>query len=248
MKMNEYCDNNTKSSSDLSGRKSGEVSVRAAIEKRGGEFVPDEETKNSIVSQVRNGVLVPLNPDKEQAVFVLYCVGNDFDTIALKTNFSLDILFVTAAYYDWKTKSSALMSNGKNFSISEIQKDLARTVLVATYMSVQEELGDILSGNKKASKSCALIPKNTAALERLLNTVNQLENPKNEEDSSNSTVYNQNIQINNGQGGGSTPGNVVDAEEVQDPEQISSEEKERLEKREQERKEKFAALRGEIKK
>ena len=40
--MNEYGDNNTKSSSYLSGRKSGEVSVLAAIEKRGGEFVPDE--------------------------------------------------------------------------------------------------------------------------------------------------------------------------------------------------------------
>jgi len=168
------------------------ASLIVAVQKS--DLIP-EDIRPILESRVKKGLLGPLSPEREAGPFMLYCVGDDMEAIALKTNFPRDVLYVTAIHYDWKEKSSLLRSDSKDFNPANIQKDLAHTLLVATYLATKEQLQDVLAGRKKASQ-CSLIPKNVQALDKLMNMVSALSAPETSVAPGGTVVHAQNVQIN----------------------------------------------------
>lgn len=199
------------------------------------ELVPVEE-KEKIESRVRKGLLGPLSPEREAGPFMLYCCGDDLETIALKTNFPKDILYVTAIHYDWDNKAASLRSDSKDFNPINIQKDLAHSLLVATYMAAKEQLQDVLAGRKSPSQ-CPLLPKNMHSLEKLMNMITEMNKPpegagSHQYPGSGTVVHAQNVQINQQQN---------NHEKAQDIVEMTDEE---IEAKRLEREEKYKALRG----
>lgn len=199
-------------------------------------LVPIEE-KEKIESKLRKGLIGPLSPERESGPFMLYCCGDDLDAISLKTNFPKEILYVTAVHYDWPAKSQSLRGDSKDFNPLNIQRDLAHSLLVATYMAAKEQLADVLAGRKKPSQ-CPLLPSNMHSLEKLMNMITEMNVPANGDNSipqGGTVVHAQNVQINQQQNnnGNNNP------QEIQE---ISDEE---LEAKKIEREAKYKALRGE---
>ena len=157
------------------------------------EIIP-AELKDSIESRIRKGLLGPLAVEREAGAFMLYCIGNDFADISLKTNFPVDVLYVTAAHYDWIGKSAALRNKLGDFNPLHIQKDLTNSLMITTYLAIQEQLAEVLSGRKKASE-CPLIPKNIKDLERFMAMISNVYTP--ETTGNGTTVHAQNVQIIN---------------------------------------------------
>ena len=157
------------------------------------DIIPVEK-KQEIIARIRKGLLGPLSPEREAGAFMLYCCGDDFESISLKTNFPLDIIYVTAAHYGWDIKAKALRSESGDFNPVNIQKNLANSLLIATYMSVQEELKDVLAGKKSAS-DCKLIPNNIKSLQTLMDMVSNVHNPG-VAGNQGTVVHAQNVQIN----------------------------------------------------
>lgn len=158
------------------------------------EIIPDELRYN-IESRIKKGLLGPLSPDKESGPFMLYCCGDDFESISLKTNLPIDVLYVTAAHYNWLQKSASLKDKNGEFSPSNIQKDIANSLLIATSLAMKEQLEDVLSGRKKPS-SCPLIPKNIGSLNKLMEMVSAIHNPESPLGNNATVVHAQNVQIN----------------------------------------------------
>lgn len=112
-----------------------------------------------------------LSPEREMGVFLLYSIGDDLETIAVKTNLPRDIILATAIHYRWPEKVKYLQKDALNPVF--LQKELANTLLVATYQAMIRDLGQVIAGTKE-SKEVGLIPKNMAALQNLMDMVSKL--------------------------------------------------------------------------
>lgn len=157
--------------------------------------LPDDQVKR-LTTMLYQKSLSYLSPDKEEGPFLLYAMGNDFETIALKTNYPIDIIYLTAIRYDWLGKAT-LINKVKNLSPAEIQKDIANTLLIATWVSIQRELGEVMSG-KKAAKDSKLIPQSTKSLSELIDMVNKVNGLSEVKAGAGSTIVNAtNVQIQN---------------------------------------------------
>lgn len=154
--------------------------------------LPEDQVKRLINTLYQKGISY-LSPDKEEGPFLLYAMGNDFETIALKSNYPIDVIYLTAMRYDWKNKIT-LLSKIKDLTPQEIQRDLANTLLMATWISIQRELGEVISGKIEANRS-KLIPKSTKALNELIDMVNKV-NGIGEQNPAPISVNAQNVQIN----------------------------------------------------
>lgn len=186
------------------------------------KLVPDD-VKKKLEAKLKKGTIGPLSPERESGPFMLFACGDNIDTIALKTNFPKEMLYLTALHYEWELKVKLLHGESGEFNAERVKKDLANTLLVATYISAKEQLQAVLSGRKKA-EDCPLIPSNTAQLDKLMNMLQTLENPPNQAGSGGTVVNAQNVQINN-----SSP-----------EKEIASDDKDYKE----ERKKKYKALKG----
>ena len=193
------------------------------------EIIP-EDARKQIESRVRKGLLGPLTVERESGPFMLYCCGDTFEDIAIKTNFPIDVLYVTAIHHNWEERSKSLKIKGKAFDPANLQKDLSHSILVATYMAAQEQLQDVLAGRKKASQ-CPLIPKNIHALERLMGMITALNSAEGSVPPGGTVVHAQNVQINQ---------NSKEVPTVQNAEFVDEE----TEERKKERAEKYKLLRG----
>lgn len=158
------------------------------------EIIP-EDLRDNIESRIKKGLLGPLSPDRESGPFMLYCCGDDFESISLKTNLPIDVLYVTAAHYGWLQKSASLKDKNGDFSPANIQKDIGNSLLIATSLAMKEQLEDVLSGRKKPS-SCSLIPKNIGSLNKLMEMVSAMHNPESPIGNNATVVHAQNVQIN----------------------------------------------------
>lgn len=157
----------------------------------------DPDEIECIKAKARKGTVAALSREREEGPFLLFCCGDDLHTIATKTGFPVDVIYMTAESYEWERKAAAIRSETGNFDPIKIQKELSKNLLIATHMAVQAQLKDVLAGRKSAAE-CPLIPKNIMALKQLMEMVSSLQNP--EEKGSNSTVVHaQNVQINNTQ-------------------------------------------------
>lgn len=150
-----------------------------------------EEKKQQLLRQASVGSISYLSPDREAAPFMLFCCGESIDEISGKLSIPKDIILLTAMHYKWVEKSQTIRQDP-----AAIQQSLVNNILVATAIAAQEELKDLLSGKKKASQ-CKLIPKNPAALEKLLNMVNMANGIQAPQPASGTTIHAQNVQINN---------------------------------------------------
>jgi hypothetical protein len=142
--------------------------------------------------------LAPLSPDKEQGLFLLYASGYDIDAIAAKTNWPKDVIMVTAINYKWATKARILITQGNVTNMPLfLQKELVNSVLIATFVSYQKELGEVIAGKRQA-KDCALIPSSQGSLEKLINLVSSVNGAAPPPDKPTTVVHAQNVQINQG--------------------------------------------------
>lgn len=151
-----------------------------------------KEAIDRLNRQLKSGITAPLSPEKEAGLFMLYSCGDSLDLIAIKTNIPLDVVYVTALKYSWVEKAGVLHGD-----VTAIQKSLATSLLVATYLSVQKDLADVIAGRKNADK-CGLIPKNIMGLERLMAMVSEITDnkPLGKDIPGSTVVHATNVQIN----------------------------------------------------
>ena len=144
------------------------------------------------------GQLFPLSSEKEPGYFLLYCLGDDLSMIAAKTNIPRDVIFATAINYRWTEKAKILNRDNESLVPLDLQKELVNTILVATVVAMQRELGDVIAGRKEA-KECRMIPQSPASLEKLMAMVTALNAPKEAAPQEAKTVIHaQNVQVNQG--------------------------------------------------
>lgn len=171
-----------------------------------------------LISLINARSLSYLSPEKEAGPFLLYCCGDDLERIATKTSLPLEVIFLTAIYYRWPEKAKLLQKDITAQSIQGLQKDIAKSLLVATYIAMQKQLGDVIAG-RVDPKSCGLIPKNMQALDRLMNMVNEInEGPRdNNTGGTRTTIQAQNVQINNNSNS--------ETKKIEEPKELTPEQK-----------------------
>jgi hypothetical protein len=162
-----------------------------------------QERVNSLVNSLRQRSVSYLSPEKEGGPFLLYCCGDDLEKVALKTNYPIEVILLTAMQYRWNTKASLLQKTLSDANLLDIQKDMAKMLLIATHTTIQKELGDVIAGRLDPNKS-SLIPKTIKGLNELMTMVNgitdkinDLNNPPQQPQAA-ITVQATNVQINQG--------------------------------------------------
>lgn len=166
------------------------MSIKALIVKN--EINLPDEVRDRLQVLAQSNSISYLDRDREPGLFMLFCTGQSFESIALQTNLPIEVIYLTAMHYRWMEKSAILRKDA-----AAIQKDIVNGMLVATTMAVKEELQDIIAGRKSA-RSSSLIPKNVSGIDALIklsNTVNGIvtaETPK-----SGTVIQATNVQINN---------------------------------------------------
>jgi len=140
-----------------------------------------------------------LSADKEVGPFMLFLLGDDIETVAVKTGIPKDILLLTCHQYRWLEKRAAI-STKEGEMVKGIERSLLNNILVATYKAVSEEVGAVMAGKLKPS-AAQFIPQSMQALQRLMEMVekaNQLVavggNPP--AAGGGTVVHAQNVQIN----------------------------------------------------
>lgn len=161
-----------------------------------------QERVDSLVTLLKQRSLSYLSPEKEGGPFLLYCCGDSFEVVSLKTNYPIEVVLLTAMQYKWHTKANLLQKTLADGGLLDIQKDMAKMLLIATHTSIQKQLGDVIAGRLDPDK-CALIPKSIKGLNELMTMVNgitdkvkEIENPSPKQVPI--TVHGTNIQINHG--------------------------------------------------
>lgn len=170
--------------------------IKALVAKNDLDLQPDQVKR--LTTLLHQKGISYLSPEKEEGPFLLYCMGDDLTTIALKSNFPSDIILLTAIRYDWKSKA-LLLNKVRGQTSLEIQKDLANTMLMATWVSIQRELGQVISGKLSANDS-KLIPKNAKALSELMDMVNKVNGvgEKPVPAPAGTVIHATNVQVNQG--------------------------------------------------
>lgn len=153
----------------------------------------DSEQKR-IDKMIQDRSVHALAPEREIGPFLLYSVGDDISTIAIKTNLPKDVILATAIQYKWPEKARILKRESLNPIF--LQKELANTLLVATYKSLMDELGQVIAG-KKDAKQVGLIPKNMTAFQNLMDMITKLNAPAAPNQPAPQThIHAQNVQVN----------------------------------------------------
>lgn len=154
-----------------------------------------QERVTSLLSLLQRGSISYLSPEKEAAPFLFYSCGDDLTTIALKTNYPLEVIQLTALKYRWPIKAKELANEAGKIGLEGIQLDIAKSLLIATNILMQRQLADVIAGRAKASE-CPLLPKNIHGLEKLMNIITSLTAPKDDGGKSPMSITGQNIQVN----------------------------------------------------
>lgn len=156
-----------------------------------------QEAVARLLTQNGRKALYALSPDKEPGPFLLFCCGDDFDTIATKMNLPRDVIVATAIQYRWPDKARTLNRTDAGIVPGDLQKELVNTILVATIVAMQRDLGEVIAGRKEA-KDCPLIPSSPQALQKLMEMVTALNNPAAAPDplKPQTVVHATNVQIN----------------------------------------------------
>jgi hypothetical protein len=158
------------------------------------------EAVDRLLTQNGRKALYALSPDKESGPFLLFCCGDDFDTIATKMNLPRDVIVATAIQYRWPDKARMLNRTDSGIVPGDLQKELVNTILVATIVAMQRDLGEVIAGRKEA-KDCPLIPSSPQALQKLMEMVTSLNNPTPADPMKPQTVIHAtNVQVNQQQG------------------------------------------------
>lgn len=152
-----------------------------------------QERVTSLLSLLQRGGISYLSPDKEAGPFLLYSCGDDLEKIAQKTNYPLEVIQLTALRYKWPDKVVALSKEVGAIGLEGVQLEMAKNLLIATYIVMQKQLADVIAGRADA-RECQLLPKNIHGLEKLMNII---ENLKPKEDKNSPMTFNgNNIQVN----------------------------------------------------
>lgn len=123
---------------------------------------------------VRAKTAAPLSADRETGLFLLFCSGDTIDMLSFKTQMPIEIIVATAVHYQWLNKAKALGLTSPDDIAQESRKQLLRQLAIATHVSVQKQLTDIIAGREDPS-TCRLIPRDIKELEKLLAMIKDLE-------------------------------------------------------------------------
>jgi hypothetical protein len=165
--------------------------------KNTGLAIPDEKIAQ-LESNYRKGLVTYLSPEPEAGAFYYYMMGNTLEEISNKMKYPLDVVILTALYYQWPAKLKTLgelaVTNEPDVDkrMEATKKELVRTLLIATNLVMQRELAEVIAGRKNA-KDCALLPKNIHGLEKLVNMLTP------EKPQAGTVIQGQNVQVINNQ-------------------------------------------------
>ncbi len=135
----------------------------------------------------------PLSQESETAPFLLFLLGETLEQISEKTNYPKETLALTARKYNWISRKTAFAGEQETV-VSQIQKNIVNTLLVASSIAIQKELAMVISGEIDATQ-CKFIPKNVSGLRQLIdlsNIVNRIAAP------GSVPIHGENIQVNFG--------------------------------------------------
>ena len=116
-----------------------------------------------------------LSPDKEAGAFMLYCINKSLTQISAQLSIPPEVILLTAMQYKWEEKIILLeKQEGGLKTMQELQKDLASSILVATLIAAQKQIGDFIAGRITAAE-CKWLPSNIQGLEKLMSLINGLQ-------------------------------------------------------------------------
>lgn len=153
--------------------------IQALVVRNDLSLEPQKVTE--LTKLLKEGRISFLSPDKEAIPFALYFSGDSLDTISRKTNYPKDIILLTAIRYNWPGKAEELKVDTSG-SLQEIKDDIIRMMLLATQVTMQKGLADVLAGRDTDGKKFGLLPKDINGLQKLLSLI---ETPKTEDKGSN---------------------------------------------------------------
>jgi tetrahydromethanopterin S-methyltransferase subunit G len=180
-----------------------------------------EEQRERVRKIVKvSGHALYLSPDKEVGAFLFFMLGDDIPAVALKTAVPEDVIVATAIQYKWEEKKSALKL-GEGDAVNQIQKQMINMILAATFVSVQSQLSEVLSG-KKLAKDCGLIPGTVMGLERLLEMV-ALVNGAKVAQPEGTNIHAQNVQIVNNPVAPQIPEQLITQDDIEKTKQRKAE-------------------------
>jgi len=167
----------------------------SAIEVSLAELAPPEIVKR-INGLLIRGQTAPLSADKAQDLFILYVVCGSLEGVAKQAGIPLDVMFLTAAQYNWKQKRADVLVAGEAALMGQVQKNLVNQLLIATQSTILKQVGDVMSG-KIAPEKCPLLPRSLHGLKLLLELVKEV-NQVNQPQTTNTTnvIHAQNVQVN----------------------------------------------------
>lgn len=135
-----------------------------------------------------------LSPEKEAGAFLFFCLGKSTEEISALLSFPKEVILLTYFQYKWEDKAALLKkSDGGLKTIGDLQKDLTSSLLVATLLAAQKQIGDFIAGRISA-KDCKWLPNNMQSLEKLMNMINSL-NPA--PAPATNVITATNVQVNN---------------------------------------------------
>jgi hypothetical protein len=151
-----------------------------------------------IIALAEKGCTAPLPPEKETSPFLLYMLGDSIDEISSITGTPKDVLYLTCLQYRWMEKKQELSKVGDKNLMTALMKKIVNHLVVASEVSIIDQLGKVMSGQLEASK-CSLIPKNLAGLQALLTMmkeINDISSASQAPVSNTTIIHAQNAQVN----------------------------------------------------
>lgn len=135
----------------------------------------------------------PLSDGAELGPYLFFLMGETIQEISDKTGLPKEILALSARKHNWAERREKFTGNGRTVP-QEMQRQMANSLLVATFMAVSEEVKGVMSGEIHPSQA-KFIPKNLNGLQTLVQMVTAISSA--EEPKKGSTVIKaENIQMN----------------------------------------------------
>jgi hypothetical protein len=148
---------------------------------------------------VEKGAASTLSAEREQGPFMLYLLGNDYQSIAEQSGWPLNVILFTALKNNWFEKKQMLDLDNQKEAARYVIKQAVNSMLATTTAVIMKQMQQIMKGEIDPA-DCKYIPKDIYAMEKFLSVAQQLH--KLTEKSESSSVQNINVNVANLPAGG----------------------------------------------
>lgn len=135
-----------------------------------------------------------MSSEREQGPFMLYLLGNDYQSISEQCGWPLNVILLTALKNQWFEKKRILDLGDQKEAARHVIKQAVNAMLATTTAVIMKQMQQIMKGELDPA-DCKYIPKDVYGMEKFLSVAQQLHRLT--EKSDNSNVHNINVNVAN---------------------------------------------------